>query len=162
MRTVLGDLNYAARTFLRSPVFTLVAILTLALGIGLNTAVFSVVHAVLLEQLPFPEPDRLVTIWEHGKRSDRNVVSPANFLDWKAQNHVFAEMSAITDTLFTLRGVGDPENIPGQNVSINIFPMLGLPPDRPCSASCCPPSCSAAAIPRSGSRCCSESWPRTC
>src|SRR5690242_10885169 len=98
MRTLFADLHYATRTFLRTPVFTIVAILTLALGIGLNTAVFSVVRAVLLERLPFPEPDRLVTIWESSKRTDRNVVSPANFLDWQAQSRTFQSMAAMNDT----------------------------------------------------------------
>ena len=128
LRALSSDIRYALRTFARAPMFTVIAVATLAVGIGLNTAVFSVVHAVLLEPLPFPNADRLVTIWEHGKRTDRNSVSPANFLDWKAQNRVFADIAAIADQRMTLRGAGDPVHVEAQSVTVSLFPILGLQP----------------------------------
>ena len=93
---MMNDVRYALRTLRNSPGFTAVAVLTLALGIGANTALFSVVNAVLLRPLPYHEPDRLVAAWEAnpGRGSDRNVVSPGNYLDWQSQNHVLAPCAA--------------------------------------------------------------------
>ena len=86
------DLRYAFRALIRTPAFTGAAVLCLALGIGANTAIFSVIDAVLLRPLPFRDPERLVMIWENSPtdRAGHNVVSPANYLDWKAQNQVLA------------------------------------------------------------------------
>src|SRR5216684_2659084 len=94
----IQDLRYGARLFWRSPGFSIVAILTLALGIGANTAIFSVVNAVLLKPLPYPEPDRLVHIWEGkaGGGASKNVVEPFNFLDWRERNRSFEKMAAIS------------------------------------------------------------------
>ena len=88
------DLRYGARLLRRSPAFSIVAVLTLALGIGANTAIFSVVNAVLLRPLPFPEPDRLVRIWESSPTGfDRNVVDPYNFLIWRERTRSFQQMA---------------------------------------------------------------------
>src|SRR5271167_3817263 len=97
MNTVLQDVRYGVRMLVNSPGFTAVAVLTLALGIGANTAIFSVIDAVLLNRLPYPDSSRLVMVWEQnpGRGWFRNVVSAANFVDWRKQNHVFTQMAAI-------------------------------------------------------------------
>ena len=92
----MNDLRFAFRQLLKNPGFTAVAVLTLALGIGANTAIFSVVSSVLLRPLAFKDPDRLVTVWERNvkKGYDMNQAGPATFLDWKTQNNVFESMAA--------------------------------------------------------------------
>ena len=92
---MLHDIRYAARTLRRSPGFTLTVVLTLALGIGANTAMFSVIHAVLLRPLPYPDPGRLVTLWERDpqKGLEQGLVTPANFVDWRAQSRAFEAMA---------------------------------------------------------------------
>src|SRR5262245_20024075 len=101
MGSLLQDLRYGARTLLKNPGFTLIAVLTLALGIGANTAIFSVVNAVLLRSLPFHDPDRLVLVWEDASFAGfpRNTPAPANYADWKSQNHVFEDMGALVDKI---------------------------------------------------------------
>src|SRR5215470_3896017 len=124
------DLRFAARTLRRNPGFTLVALLTLALGIGANTAIFSVIDAVLLRPLPYGDPSQLVVVWEwntlHGNR--HNTVSPPNFLDWQKENHVFSEMAYFADTRTNLTGDGEPEQIVALNTSANFFSTLGVRP----------------------------------
>ena len=95
MNKLLNDIRFSMRSLWKRPGFTLVAILTLALGIGGTTAIFSVVNAVLLKPLPFADSDRLAMVWERklGDPSDRNVVSPANFVDWEKQQGVFEQMA---------------------------------------------------------------------
>jgi hypothetical protein len=99
MDALFGDLRYAIRQLRRSPTFTIAAISCLALGIGANTAIFTVINAVLVRPLPYPDPDRLVMLFEAaaGDAADRNTVSPADFLDWRAQNRVFELTAAIYD-----------------------------------------------------------------
>ena len=125
--TVWQDARYAVRVFLKSPAFTLVAVVALALGIGANTAIFSVVHAVLLRPLPYGDADRLAMVWEHNRRGtrERNVANPANFLEWRAQAQSFADMAAFYDTRFNLTGAGDPVEIPAQVATGNLFAVLG-------------------------------------
>jgi putative ABC transport system permease protein len=128
MEMLWQDLRYGARQLARSPGFTAVAVLTLALGIGANTAIFSVVHSLLIEPLPYKDPDRLVVVWEHNRPRGRltNTISPANFLDWRDQNTVFEEMGAFAGVRANLTGVDDPEELPVQLVSVNLFPLLGV------------------------------------
>jgi len=130
MDTFLHDVRFAARTLLKRPAFTGAAVLCLALGIGANTAIFSVVNAVLLKPLPYREPARLVGVWERNaeRGRERNSVSPANYLDWKAQNTVFEEMAAFVDWRANLTGSGEPEEVPVLVVTASFFPMLGARP----------------------------------
>jgi putative ABC transport system permease protein len=123
------DLRYGARVLLRKPGFTFVAVVTLALGIGANTAIFSVVNAVLLSPLPYRAPDRLAQVWEHNrlKNTPRGSVAPANFLDWKGQSRSFDGMAAYDKfPSFNLTGVGEPERIQAARVSASLFPLFGV------------------------------------
>jgi putative ABC transport system permease protein len=130
MDTLWQDVKYGARVLLKSPGFTAVAVLTLALGIGANTAIFSVVNAVLLRAQPFTEPERLAMVWEHNKPRNRpmNVISPANYLDWREQNSVFEEMAAYIDTTANLTGVEDPEEVRVTYATTNFFTVLRAAP----------------------------------
>jgi putative ABC transport system permease protein len=108
-----------------------VAVLTLALGIGANTAIFSVVHAVLLKPLPYKDADRLVMVWEQNPERGwyQNVVSAANFLDWRRQNDVFTQMAAVDPgKAFNITGTGSPEEVRGERVTTNLFTLLGVRP----------------------------------
>ena len=110
MGTLLQDFRYAFRMLRKSPGFAAVAILTLTLGIGANTAIFTVVNAVLLQPLPYPEPDRLVYLNEGGSLSS---ISYPNYMDWAAQNHVFENIGATQRAGFVFTGHGTPELISG-------------------------------------------------
>ncbi len=124
------DLRYAARMLARSRAFTAIAVLALALGIGANTAIFSVVNKVLLQPLPFKNPHQLVIIWENATHLGfpKNTPSPANFLDWREQSTVFTGMAAMGPKDFNLTGVGEPERLDGRRVSANLFDLLGVQP----------------------------------
>ncbi len=115
MNSLLRDLRYAARTLGRSPGFTVVAVLTLALRIGANTATFTGVNAVVLHPLPFERLDRIVRIWQtHPERGDmQDMVSPADFLDWREQSTSFEYMAAVCHGSVNLTGVDDPERLQG-------------------------------------------------
>ena len=121
------DLKNAVRSLAKAPGFTFAAALTLALGIGANTAIFSVINDVLLRDLPYAEPERLVMLWEHNTRRDwpMNVVSPANFQDWRDNSKSFEAMGAFFDRSFTLTGAGDPVEVRATAVTANMFQMLG-------------------------------------
>ena len=127
---LLHDLRYAVRMQLKNPAFTIIAIIALALGIGANTAIFSVVNTVLLRPLPYKDPERLVMVWEDSSRHGypRDTPAAANFVDWRDQNQVFEGMAAIADTSFNLTGSGEPERLEGRRVSANLFPLLGVEP----------------------------------
>jgi putative ABC transport system permease protein len=123
------DFRYGVRLLLRSPGFTLIAIAALAIGIGANTAIFSVINTLLLQRLPYRDADRLAIVWEHNIPRDRksNVVGPANFLHWRDMNQVFEDMAASSVTYsVTLSGDGDPEEVMVQSVSENFFEILGV------------------------------------
>jgi predicted permease len=129
METLLQDLRYAVRMLRKNPGFTAVAALTLALGIGANTAIFSVVNAVLLRPYPYKDQDRLVWLWETRlPEVPRFPPSPANFLDWQKQNTVFEQLEAVNVRDFNLIGGAYPERIRGMLITHGLFSLLGVRP----------------------------------
>lgn len=130
MNRLFQDFRYALRQLRKSPGFTVVAVLTLALGIGANSAMFSVVDAVLLRPLPFHDPNLLVVVktTEPGRSDDIGVSYPA-FLDWRSQNHVFEGLSVFREDDFTLTGRAEAAHLRGAVVSANIFSVLGVHPE---------------------------------
>lgn len=133
MSNLWKDLSYAARMMVIHPGFTLVAILTLALGIGANTAIFSVVNAVLLRPLPFPQPERLVMLWEVKTKSGtgssfKGTVSFSNFKDWREQNDSFTDMAAFQLAGYSLQGKEVPDRVTGATVTANFFDVVSVSP----------------------------------
>jgi putative ABC transport system permease protein len=126
--SLLQDLRYGARMLRKNPSFTAIAVLTLALGIGANTAIFSVVNAVLLRPLPYANSQQLVVIRETSQSVGTHSPSYPDFLDWRKQSRTIAQMAAINNRAFNLSGVAQPENINGYAVSPNCLSMLGLRP----------------------------------
>ena len=122
------DLRYGLRTLAKNPAFTSIAIVALALGIGANSAIFSVVDAVLLRPLPFKKPEQLVMLWENATHLGfpKNTPSPANSLDGQKQAGAFTGMAAMVERSFNLTGVGEPERLDGRRVSANLFDLLGV------------------------------------
>ncbi|HMY75104.1 MAG TPA: ABC transporter permease, partial [Blastocatellia bacterium] len=127
MQTLFQDLRYGVRMLLKKPGFTLIAIVTLALGIGANTAIFSVVNAVLLRPLPYAEPERLVSLWETSRKNPaaNSSVSYPNFYDWRAQSQSFERMASYYTGSATLTGAATPVNLRLAVVSAELFPLLG-------------------------------------
>ncbi len=126
--TVLQDLRYAVRTLIKHPAFCVVTVLTLALGIGANTTMFTVVNSVVLKPLPYREPDRILTLWEK-QLSDGSMstVAPANFVDWRHQSRSFDKMAALDPYPdFILNGVDEPQRLAGAAVSSDFFSLLGV------------------------------------
>jgi len=128
MDTLWQDIRYGIRTLIKNPGFSAVAILTLALGIGATSAMFSVVNGVLLRPLPYPHPDSLVRVHEILQRFGRFAVAPASFLDWRQQNTVFEHIAAFTSTGATLQTAGGPERVQGALVSWDVFDLLQVTP----------------------------------
>jgi putative ABC transport system permease protein len=131
MRSALQDLRYGARLLVRAPGFSLVAIIALAVGIGANTAIFSVIYTLLLQRLPYRDADRLAIVWEHNTVRDRksNVVAPANFIHWREMNQVFEDLATVSPTYsVTVTGNGDPEELQAQSISAELFQILGVRP----------------------------------
>ena len=136
MENLLQDIRFGARRLLKRPAITAIAIISLALGIGANTSIFSIVNAVLLRPLPYEDSHRLMTLWETNSQQiatvmnlqNRNQVAPANFLDWSKQNHVFEEMGAARFVSFNLTGGDQPERILGAIVNQNLFSVLRVKP----------------------------------
>lgn len=126
----LHDLRYAMRLQRKNPGFTIVAVIALALGIGANTAIFSVVNTVLLRPLPYKDPERLVMVWEEATKAGypQDTPTAANFVDWRDQNQSFEGMAAMDETSFNLTGFGEPERLEGRRVSTSFFPLLGVEP----------------------------------
>jgi predicted permease len=123
--TLLADLRYALRMLRKNPGFAAIAILTLALGIGANTAIFSVVEGVILAPLPYFQPDRLVMVWENNPRFPRVFVSYPNFLDWQHSARSFRQMAAFMEQGVDLTGPGAPEHLDGKEISLGFFGTLG-------------------------------------
>jgi MacB-like periplasmic core domain len=130
MDTLLSDVRYGLRLFRKSPLFTVVAAGTLALGIGANTAIFSVVDAVLIRALPYADADRVAVLWEDGTRVGftKNTPAPANFFDWRRMNRTFADMAATRGAVSSLAGDGAPEQIRGRATTSSFFSLLGVRP----------------------------------
>ena len=131
MNTLLQDLRYGARMLWKKPGFTLIAIVTLALGIGANTAIFSVVNAVLLRPLPFADPDHLVWVWGNLRNGgNRTSISPLDYLDYRAQTTTFEQFAAMASipNSANLTGSGEPERLEARAVTGNFFQALGVPP----------------------------------
>jgi putative ABC transport system permease protein len=125
------DFRFAARTLWKSPGFSAIALLALVLGIGANTAIFSVVNAVLLRPMPFADPSRIVMVWEMSPRTHKqNVANPQNFADWQKRNRSFEKMAAYVPFQITmsLTGDGTPEEIPGNYITRDFFSILGVQP----------------------------------
>jgi putative ABC transport system permease protein len=122
------DLRYSFRTLGKNPGFACVALITLALAIGANTAMFSVVYGALLRPLPYADPDRLIVLNETHPRIGTISVSYPNFLDWRAQNHVFSGMAVMAGVGHNLSGIAQPETISGQAVSSNFLSLIGVHP----------------------------------
>src|SRR5688572_12087268 len=139
MGSWITDLRHGARLLLRAPGFTAVAVAALAIGIGANTAIFSVVNAILIRPLPYQDPDQLSVIWEHNIPRDRknNVASPGNFIHWREMQRSFVDLAAVGGPFpVTIASGGEPEEVGAQIVTASFFPLLGVRPalGRPFSA----------------------------
>ena len=130
METLWQDVRYGWRMLRAKPGFTAVAVTALALGIGANSAIFSVVNAVLLRPLPYPEPGQLAMVWLDNRRQGvrDDITSYPNFSDWRDQNQVFQGMAGVADWRMSLTGAGEPEELHGASVSANFFALMGVNP----------------------------------
>jgi predicted permease len=128
MKNLLQDLRYSVRMLAKNPVFTAIAVLTLALGIGGNTAIFSVVNAILLRPLPYQSPEQLVILSEKTAQFNEMSVAYQNYEDWRVQNHSFAEMAAFRGESFNLSGTGSAEHVRARQASAGLLTMLGVRP----------------------------------
>jgi putative ABC transport system permease protein len=131
MKNLSQDIRYGIRVMLKSRGFTAAAVIALALGIGANTAIFSVVNAVLLRPLPYPDPERIVTVWQNLQASggpEREYTSPADFNDWKEQGQTFEHMAAVVNWGPTMTGQAEPEQLRGAAISYDMFSVLGIEP----------------------------------
>src|SRR5215510_5159971 len=127
METLRQDLSYGVRALLKNRGFMAVAVLSLAIGIGANGAIFSVINALLLRPLAYQEADRLVILWQRspGLNVAQDWFSPGQYLDLKAENKSFEQVAATIDSSFNLTGAGNPERIEGARVSSSLFALLG-------------------------------------
>jgi putative ABC transport system permease protein len=132
MDTLWQDLRYGLRLLLKKPAFTLIAVLTLALGIGANTAIFSVVNGVLLSPLPYPDPAQLVMVWETDlARGTTDIgASLPDFREWQSRNQSFAQIAAYSTADYNISGTDEPERVIGATVSTDFFPLLGINPEQ--------------------------------
>jgi len=128
LENLLQDLRYGARTLRKSPGFAAVAILTLALGIGVNTALFSVVNGVLLNPLPYPQPNQLVELWWDRTPGQHSSIPYLNFLDWQKESTAFSAVGAYLQDNMIVTGAGEPERVDGVKISANFFDLLGVKP----------------------------------
>src|ERR1700730_5243210 len=126
MENLIKDVRYGARMLAKNPGFSIVAIITLVLGIGANAAIFSVVNTVLLRSIPYPEPDRLMVLMENKlPEFPEFSISPGNFLDWQKQTTVFERLAAFNGAAYNLVSDAEPERLRGARVSAGLFEMLG-------------------------------------
>ena len=125
---MLQDLIYGLRWLRKNPGFTLLSVLMLAVGIGVNTAMFSVINAVLLRPLPYPEPDRIVWMNESGPEIKNRMISYPNFLDWRARNQVFESMSTFRGWFVNITGNDKPESVNARMVTADYFKVMGVAP----------------------------------
>ncbi|HKF53869.1 MAG TPA: ABC transporter permease, partial [Blastocatellia bacterium] len=128
MQTLLQDIRYGSRMLRTAPGFALVAILALALGIGANTAVFSIINGVLLKPLEYHDSDRLVSLWEKWGNADKASVAYPNFKDWSEQNRSFDGMAAYRHSGFNLTGSDHPDRVHGAQISAGFLSVLGVSP----------------------------------
>src|SRR6185436_20105656 len=130
MESVIQDLRYAVRMLIKKPSFTVVVIAALALGIGANTAIFSIVNSILLKPLPYPDPGRLVMVWMDNKRMnvDQDIHSYPNYVDYRDQNEVFESLAAYYGVSVSLVGDGEPERILGAASTASLLTVLGVNP----------------------------------
>src|SRR5438034_11062119 len=130
MESLFNDFRYAIRSILKRPGFTAIAVVTLALGIGANSAIFSSVYALLLKPLTFPDLDRIVTVWDHSpSRGFKHIeVTMANYLDWRAQNQSFEHLALERWWSTNLTGGDTPEHVQGYLVTANFFDVVGIKP----------------------------------
>ncbi len=128
MGTFIQDLRYGLRMLAKNPGFTAIAVITLALGIGANTAIFSVVNGVLLNPMPYEQPERLVALYSKTPEFEHSSISYPNFLDWVGENRSFSSLAAFRHDSFSLTGMGDPERVSAEMVSANFFTILGARP----------------------------------
>jgi putative ABC transport system permease protein len=130
MSSLKHDFRYGLRVLWRNRALTAIVLLSLALGIGANTAIFSVVNSVLFRPLPFKDPEKLVVVWEDASfvGFPENTPSPGNYADWKSQNHVFSKMAAMRNQDYNLTGGGEPLKLSGFQVTADFFPLLGVQP----------------------------------
>jgi predicted permease len=130
MHTLWQDMRYGVRMLAKNPGFTAIAVVTLALGIGANTALFSVVNGVLLNPLPYYQPERLVAVYASTPEYPHSSISYPNFEDWRRNNHSFEKIAAFRGDDFNLTGMGEPERLEAEMVSAEFFPVLGVNPIR--------------------------------
>ena len=128
--TLWQDLRYGARMLLKQPLFTLVAVIALALGIGANSAIFSVVNGILLRPLPYDESERLMSLSERGQQMDGMSISYPNYTDWKAQNQTFDQIAVYNRASYNLTGIGDPERLVAAQASAELFSVLRVSPAK--------------------------------
>src|SRR5579872_188134 len=130
MEALFSDIRYSIRVLLKQPSFFATAVIALALGIGANTAIFSVVDAVLIRPLPYAGPSRVVMVWEDASYVGfpQNTPAPANYVDWRRMNRVFTEMAATRGRVSNLTGEGRPEMVAGRAATANLFTVLGVKP----------------------------------
>ncbi|MFP5264632.1 MAG: ABC transporter permease [Blastocatellia bacterium] len=130
METLIQDLRYSVRVLLKRPAFTAIIVLALAIGIGANTAIFSVINAILLRPLPYKNPDRISMIWLDNKKLgvDQDWHSYPNYMDYKEQNQSFEDMAAFNDRSFNLTGAGEPVRVTGVWATASLFPVMGIEP----------------------------------
>ena len=127
---IMRDARHALRMLVRTPAFSLIAVMTFAVGIGVNTAVFSVVDAVLLRPLPYPDADRITMVWLDNTREQikEDITSYPNYRDWRDQNSSYAHLAAYSESAFGLTGAGEPERLLGAAVTTNFFDVMGIKP----------------------------------